>query len=322
MNRDAIVRLLEMLNVPNITPGDEWVNSSCPFAPYTTRHRSDVDRRPSFGISVGKKSFYKCFTCTKQGAPLPLLPSTLMMMTGKDNVALRKFISDGEEFSLEPYEQVGRDREPLAVLSESILKKYPKLMGEYKKFASTRRLNDEGIKQFGIRADISSLRIIFPVRNKEGQLVGVTGRAIKGGTSMKYRAYTELNPHRQDPKSYGVWFGMQFVPAKGQKLILVEGQIDAVTLWQALKRPVWSSMGSGISRDQIKALQALGNPLVLFMDDDEAGQDAHDLIIKRLRNEVPISYVTNYGGCEDPAEVYKRGKLRQALRSIKSLTNG
>lgn len=75
MNAPDIQVLLERLGCRRIkvTPG-KWINASCPFAPYTTQHKSGADNHPSFGVTISEaRSGYRCFTCNAKGNLTDLL---------------------------------------------------------------------------------------------------------------------------------------------------------------------------------------------------------------------------------------------------------
>ena len=113
---------------------------------------------------------------------------------------------------------------------------------------------------------------------------------------------------------------MQFKPENPKhKIILVEGEMDAVKLSQALAmRPgVWAAMGSSISDEQIKTIQSLKNPILLFFDNDEAGMDAKNKMLKRLSKvKAGVFVVENYYNLKDPDEIVDKGFLPQVLKSM------
>lgn len=318
MRAQAIVRLLRLLGAENIEVGDgEWVQASCPFAPYpTSGHSRGEDSKPSFGIKVGKHSHYHCFACDKSGSASTLVTS-LSFLSGKDNLKARRWVMQNEDHSLDDYEPEA-EAEPLVTIPEAVYKQFSPITKEIG-YVKTRGITKEAIKHWGLRLDEYRRRLIFPVRDSEGRLVAVRGRTVCDDLP-KMREYPEIA--KQSPKAHGIWFGQQFTPPKGKKIILVEGEIDAISLWRVLKRPgIWASMGASVSRNQIKTLQALHQySFLLFFDNDEAGEKAKQKVKKALLETSPVFAVTNYVGGHDPDEIVKAGKLREALESIQRLT--
>jgi hypothetical protein len=313
MDRGHIRQLLILLDADKIIDRSEWVMTSCLFAPWT--HSKGTDSRPSFGISVGRQSHYHCFSCQRSG-PLPMLVTSLCMLRGQDNLTAREFVMNHEDLSVDPYEDL-KDGEPLTVLSKTLLKKFCPAHTALT-IIKKRGISQEMIDLFHLRYDPKEARLIFPIYSGKGDLVGFRGRAA-GDDKIKYREYSELCPKKQSMKGHGIWFGMQHVPPVNQKVIIVEGELDAIKLTQALggRFGVWASMGASISEEQIKVLQALKNPILLFLDNDEAGRVARDKILLKLKKvKTGIFEITDYSGCKDPDEIVTKGALNKAFKSM------
>jgi len=317
MKRKKVLALLGLLGADDIRDdGGDWVKCSCPFAPY--RHSNGTDRNPSFGIEVAQRSRYFCFSCKASG-PLTLLVTNLIMYRGEDNVKARRFVSQNEDLSIGNYEDEYKPEEPITLMPEGIKERFEPITNQLIRMVHKRKLTPEIIKRWEIMWDQKERRVIFPVRNDEGFLVGFRGRATYDEAYIKYRAYTELSNNRCDPKAHGVWFGQQFQPAEDGKIILVEGEMDAIALSRELTRHVaWASMGSAISTMQMQTIQAQKHPVVLFFDDDEAGWIARDKVIEKVKGVLPAALlqVNDYSLCNDPAELVENQRLRVALRSI------
>jgi len=246
-----------------------------------------------------------------------MLVTSMCMLKGKDDLEAREFVAKYEDLTIEPFENLEKGSEPLSTLPDEMIKRYcPAHMGL--EIVQKRHLTQETIERWRLRYDSVEGRLMFPVYNAKGNLVGFRGRAT--GTGVKYREYSEIQPKKQSLKGHGIWFGMNFkVENPKQKIILVEGEIDAVKLSQALaNRPgIWAAMGSSISDEQIKTIQALKNPIVLFFDNDEAGVDAKNKMLKRLSKvKAGVFVVENYYNMKDPDEIADKGFLSQALKSM------
>lgn len=304
---------MQMLGLENIQDGDGWVKASCPFAP--NKHTSGTDSSPSFGIQVGQTSFYHCFSC-KSADNLPMLVSNLIYMRNRDYPEARAHVAKYESFALDPYE-TGEAEQPLSILAEGILHKFAEAHEDLS-IVRKRKITIDAIDRFGLQWDIAEARLIFPVRDEDGHLVGIRGRVSAFGRSKaKYREYRDLSPNQSSLKAHGIWYGMQFWPEDGKKLILVEGELDVIKLWEKLRRNgIWGMMGGGLHRAQIKRIGAANRPVILFFDNDEAGRELTNKMINKLKKHVPISIVTKYGGCNDAAEMVEKGRLRPALESI------
>lgn len=312
MNREHVVQLLEMLGADKITQSTEWVRASCLFAPWT--HGKGTDSRPSFGISLGERSHYFCFSCQKSG-PLTTLVTSLCMLRGRDNVEAREFVMNHEHLGLDAYENL-EPVEPLSPLAPQILKRFPPAhMGL--EFVQRRGITQEAIDHFQLRYDPANARLIIPIFDSYGRLVGIRGRATDDA-KLRYKEYSELYPTKTSPKAHGIWFGMHFDTEPRKKIILVEGEIDAIRLWQVLKRGgIWASMGASLSKAQVKKVQGARHPVLMFFDGDEAGKLTTEKMQKKLVKVIEgVFKVTDYCGCKDPDELIQRRLLKRALGSI------
>lgn len=291
---------------------------ACPFAPWT--HSKGTDSTPSFGVSVGRHSYYHCFACQRKG-PLPMLVTSLCMLKGKDNVEAREFVMEHEDLSLEPFENLDPGPEPLSILAPGMISRFEPAT-EALEICKKRGITQQTIDTLELRWDTREKRLVFPIWNEKGYLVGFRGRAV-GDEKLRYREYSELQAKRQSLKAHGIWYGMDRVPEERyQKVILVEGEMDAVSLLQALaqRKGVWAAMGAALSAAQIKTIQALKNPVLIFFDDDEAGHIAKQSLLKKLSKvKTGVFEITDYRGRKDPDEIVKAGQLRKALESIKQV---
>jgi len=327
VNSKNIVRLLKILGAENIEVGDEWVKASCVFAPFVAEHRRKdgtpgTDSRPSFGISIGKRSHYHCFTCDRSSS-LPSLITGLIFLTGNDYDKAQTFVLGHESLKMEDYDDdsVDEPNEVLSVLPKVLLRRYSPAH-THLDICRRRGISAAGIEHFSLRYDAAKGRLVLPVFDSLGRLVGIRGRACSDSDRVKYLEYTEVSPTRSSPKAHGVWFGQQYPPEKNKKLVLVEGELDAVRLYEVLKRPgIWASMGASIAKEQFKTLEGIrNNPIVLFMDDDAAGIKATSKIIKHLKDVVPNIYrVKNYAGCKDPAEMCDKKVIAEAFKELEKV---
>lgn len=317
MREAEIVELLQMLNLQRIRSKDNWVAASCPFAP--VKHSKGSDSSPSFGVSVhpNKESHYNCFSCHSHG-PLSYLPTALANHFSADYSKAREHIMQHEIFGLPDYE--GKDEEEYEIdyapaIDEVAREKFSR--------AQSWTYSDRGItaktaKAFGFMYDDYEERLVIPIRDSQKRLVGLRGRYLgKEKGLVRYRAYTELSSSGSDPKRFGVWFGDDRPLNREKILTIVEGEMDLILLWQTgLVSNIRASMGSQLTRLQLRKLADHNMPVLLFLDNDKAGESAMRIIIDKLKGFVPIYKVRNYLGMKDPAEIVQSGKIKESLKIV------
>lgn len=151
-------------------------------------------------------------------------------------------------------------------------------------------------------------RIMFPLYNNLGKVVGFTGRvlpsaiAATGFESAKYVNSPETPIFSKSKILYG------FHKAKSairdtKTAIVVEGQMDFLMMWQDGIKNVVASSGTALTAEHLAALRRLADNLILSFDADEAGLNAAERSIDLAQSadfNVKVLTVTGY---KDPAEV-------------------
>ena len=124
-------------------------------------------------------------------------------------------------------------------------------------------------------------RLMLPVIDVRGEVVGFTSRILPGLEGAKY-----LNsPDTVCFKKSQLVYALNFAKAtKRPNLILVEGNIDVITLHQAGFDNVVATMGTALTADHARILSRYTKELVLCYDNDAAGEDATQRAIALLRN--------------------------------------
>ncbi|CAN5225161.1 DNA primase [soil metagenome] len=151
-------------------------------------------------------------------------------------------------------------------------------------------------------------RIIFPVHNQSGKVVGFGARLIKkNDKAPKYINTPENDIYSKSKILYGSYFARQAID-KASECLLVEGYTDVVALHQAGIENVVASGGTSLTPDQLRLIKKYTNNLTILYDGDNAGIKAAlrglDLALEEGLNvklvlipegEDPDSYVNKYG---------------------------
>ncbi len=115
-------------------------------------------------------------------------------------------------------------------------------------------------------------RIIFPIRNKRGQTIGFGGRVF-GADEPKYLNSPETPLYHKGREVYGLYEALK-ASSKIQRLVVVEGYLDVISLYQQGVTNVVAALGTAITREHIDLLFRSVSELVICMDGDSAGQKA------------------------------------------------
>ena len=157
-------------------------------------------------------------------------------------------------------------------------------------------------------ADNYRERIIFPIHNNTGKVLGFGARIIgKKENAPKYINTPENEIYVKSKLLYGTYFARQAID-KNDECLLVEGYTDVVSLHQAGIENVVASGGTSLTPDQLRLIRKYTNNLTILYDGDAAGVKAAmrglDLALEEGLNvklvlipdkEDPDSYVNKMG---------------------------
>ena len=163
--------------------------------------------------------------------------------------------------------------------------------------------NREGVLNDNYRG-----RIIFPIHNQSGKVLGFGARIIKkNDKAPKYINTPENEIYIKSKVLYGSYFARQPID-KADECLLVEGYTDVVSLHQAGIENVVASGGTALTPDQLRLIKKYTNNLTIIYDGDNAGVKAAlrglDLALEEGLNvqlvlipdgEDPDSYVNKVG---------------------------
>jgi DNA primase len=151
-------------------------------------------------------------------------------------------------------------------------------------------------------------RIIFPVHNNTGKVIGFGARIIaKNDKAPKYINTPENEIYIKSKILYGSYFARQAID-KNDECLLVEGYTDVISLHQAGIENVVASGGTSLTVDQLRLVKKYTNNLTIIYDGDNAGIKAAlrglDMALEEGLNvklvlipdkEDPDSYVNKIG---------------------------
>lgn len=114
-------------------------------------------------------------------------------------------------------------------------------------------------------------RIIFPIHNPTGKIIGFGARLIKkNDKAPKYINTPENELYVKSKVLYGLYFSRQSID-RNDECLLVEGYTDVVSLHQAGVQNVVASGGTALTPDQLRLVKKYTNNLTIIYDGDSAG---------------------------------------------------
>lgn len=137
----------------------------------------------------------------------------------------------------------------------------------------------EGLKQVGLirtsdsGRDFNLLRdrVIFPIRDVKGRVVGFGGRALNDEIKPKYINSPDSDIFHKNQLLYGLYEGTK---NKAQDWLMVEGYMDVIALQQAGISGGVATLGTASNTDHLNLLFKRNHRITIAFDGDSAGQKA------------------------------------------------
>lgn len=129
-------------------------------------------------------------------------------------------------------------------------------------------------------------RVMFPLRNHRGQVVGFSGRTIDPQADKetpKYINTPETMLYHKGQMLYGFYENLQQI-RKERRIVLVEGEFDVISSVEAHVPIVSAIKGSALTLDHVKLLSRSVDQIVLSLDADDAGVAATKKAIEVVKS--------------------------------------
>ena len=155
-------------------------------------------------------------------------------------------------------------------------------------------------------------RIMFPIHNHLGKVVGFTGRILPQLDTQttaaicgcKYINSPETPIFQKSKLIYGFWKSKEGI-REAKSAFLVEGQMDYLMSWQSGVKNVIASSGTALTADHLRSVHRLAQELILSFDNDIAGSDAAERAIDLAEaNDFTVKIAT-FKGVKDAADAVK-----------------
>ena len=129
-----------------------------------------------------------------------------------------------------------------------------------------------GKSQSGKLYDIYRGRVIFPIHNDAGKVIGFGGRILKkdGKDPRKYVNSRENTIYHKSDTLYGIYFAKNAIH-KQQNVYLVEGYTDVISMHESGVENVVASSGTSLTMGQIRMITKRTQNITVLYDGDMAG---------------------------------------------------
>ncbi len=159
----------------------------------------------------------------------------------------------------------------------------------------------------GRLVDSQGGRLIFPIINAMGEVIAFGGRALKKVDFGKYKNTKDTIVFNKSKSLYNINLLKKLKTAQTIKeVIMVEGYMDTISLYQAGFKNVVASMGTSLTQDQARLIKRYTDTVLISYDGDAAGQHANLRGLEILKNEGLNVKVVPLVDNLDPDDVIKQ----------------
>lgn len=331
-------------NVALIRRGSEY-SGLCPF------HH---EKSPSFTINDHKR-FYHCFGCGAHGDVIKFISEitglsykeSAIKLAQDNNIEIPKISANEEKI----YEEIDQIHNILEMTSEFFQKQLNDKVIKYldgrsmdaktiadfsigfapsnkalQKYLESKKvpllmINKAGLITKNEKGDIYEIfrdRVIFPIKNIYGKIVGFGGRTISDDILPKYINSPETIIFKKSETLYGEDKAIGEAYRKGN-IIVVEGYMDLITMQVAGFKNSVATLGTAVTEQHIAKLWRSVDEIIICLDGDSAGLRASHKVIKlvlpQINNSKNISFVIMPSGY-DPDDVLKKLGVEKMDRLI------
>ncbi len=143
-------------------------------------------------------------------------------------------------------------------------------------------------------------RVLFPIIDIRGNVVGFSGRRIRDEDSPRKYVNTSETPVY---KKSELLFAMNLAKSnKTRRIILAEGQLDAIALHSAGFSEAVAVLGTSLTDNHVRQISQYADQVVIAYDNDQAGMAATKKALDKFRNSDIIVKVVNIDHAKDVDE--------------------
>ena len=335
-------------NYINIKPSGSNYKGLCPF---------HGEKTPSFYIN-GSKQIYKCFGCGEGGDVINFVMKieNLDFMDAVKSLANRCGIEINTKVDEPTKERMKKSKKFQDIHVEAARFYFSNLIKSKNpgyEYLRKRGLDDKIIKKFGLGYSLNSWdslmnhlisigyknedliecglvgyknetkkiydkfrnRVMFPIFDYRGNVIGFGGRVLDD-SSPKYLNSPDTLIFNKRENLYGLNFARKEI--KDRSIILVEGYMDLISLYQYGIKNVVATLGTALTDGQGSLIKRYADTAIISYDSDEAGIKASIRAIEILTKLGINVKVLDLKECKDPDEFIRKYGVLQFEKEVQN----
>lgn len=313
------------------------------------------EKTGSFHVNQ-KKQIYKCFGCGEGGDVINFVMKienldfidAIKLLAQKNGIEFKTNLSEADKARMESIKLMQDIHLQAARFYFANLTKSKNAGYDYLK---RRGLSDKTIKKFGLGYSIYSWnslmdyllsigyekkdlvksglvthkeddnkyydrfrnRVMFPIFDYRGNVIGFGGRVLDDSLP-KYLNSPDSLIFNKRFNLYGLNYAKKSI--KNDTLILVEGYMDLISLYEHGIENVVATLGTALTNEQGKLIKRYASTAIISYDSDEAGIKATLRAIDILRGQNINVKILNLKDCKDPDDFIKKYKKEGFLQAL------
>lgn len=321
-----VLDLLDRLGARNVRVSGDEVIFSCL---YESDHKHG-DTNPSASMNV-QTTAWICFGCQRRGNAVTLVSEIMEVPL----VRARRWLDEAYGGGFE---------EPINGFAEEMDRRLTKKAPEAKSrsrveapedyldlfehdwnddsepsvYMRERGFDPEYLTYFQVGFSEDEQRIIIPVRYEDGVLAGFKGRALRKDVEPRYKVLGRW-PYPFETYEVGrVLFGahVPMVESAGGTVILREGELNALRLWQYGFSNVLGTAGAAVTDEQLRIVMRRARRVIVWFDPDKPGIEAILRSASYLNEYMPVYVVPRHP--KDPADLTQE-ECRNLVNAAQSI---
>lgn len=182
-------------------------------------------------------------------------------------------------------------------------------------------LIEAGISSFrdGRISDFFRGRVMFPLTDHRGNVVGFSGRSLDDNAQSKYINTKDTIVYHKGNLFFGLDSAKDEIKKK-EEAIVVEGELDVLSAFKNGIKNIVAIKGTALTENQANLLSRFTKKVILCLDQDEAGSEATKRSLLPLeKNGMSINILTLKE--KDPDEALKKGSasFKKAIKEARNI---
>lgn len=286
--KEILSTLKSQLNngkLSNIQYKADEVSITCPF------HKDGKENKPSCFIYVGDDEkipwgTFHCFTCGEKGSLVKFIAGTFdrseyyakewLKKNFTEKVLEYKQLNIAEEITSEDLKKGQNEaiKQMAKMVDEDILNS----LQSWHPYMEQRHISKEIANKFEIKYNPEKECLVFPIRDKNGDIISATTRSIKNKTF-----YLGKNTEKT------IYLLNECLKENCNQIVVCEGQIDALVSW-SYGVPAIALFGAGTTEKQVAELNKTSIlHYILMYDNDSAGRKGANRFKKLIKKSVFVT---------------------------------